>query len=375
MNYSNAGFRFFYHRFTVFDKKIIADHKDEYKEFEKADGVITYGYIDHEKGFTFDATGLVKKENENIILIEKQPKNIRTIIRAEAISKEEAVFINDDEQFVETFKEQIENINSTYENNKELEDTREMSFLDDLRDLYCIDDVQVYLFKEELDPELAWIRIKGHGEHYFIGNLLNEPEQNFGYHQGEEVIFALKKTQDETWMAICDLNPTKKLKRSDLEGGVLLKQAISAFNKDKNEANLLELMELLRDSNVIIPCKAILSKDDQENVEKLVEEAGDDHDSLVGKTITNKDQIRLVPDVLESEGNFFFPVFSSSEEMGEYGNSFSHVEAPFISVVELARISDKRLYGIVVNAFSEHFVVDEGLMDAVTKLKSRIIEE
>ena len=375
MNYSNAGFRFFYHCFVVFDKDIILDRKEDYKEYDKANGVLTYGYIDHERGFTFDVLGIVENKEGTISLLEKHPEDLRTIFRAEALDEKEAIIINDDEQFTDLFKQHIENIRKTYENNKGIEDTREMSFLDDLRDPYYIDDVQVHLFRRGLDPEVCSIRIQGHDEHYFIGKLLNEPDQNFDYHLGEEVIFALKKTQDETWIAICDLNPTKTLSRKDLEGGLLLKQAISDFNKNRSEETLLEVMELLRDSIVVIPCTAILSQNDQDNIEKLVEEAGDDPESLVGETITNKDQIRLVPDFLKSNDELFMPVFSAEEEMGEYGNSFSHVETEFLSAVQLAGASKDKLAGIVVNPFSEFFVVDRGLMDAVKQLKTRIVEE
>ena len=375
MNYSNAGFRFFYHRFVVFDKDIILDRKDDYKEYDRADGVLTYGYIDHERGFTFNVLGLVENKEGMISLLERHPEDLRTIIRAEVLAEKESIIINDDEQFIDLFDQHIKNIRKTYENNKGIEDTREMSFLDDLRDPYYIDDVQVHLLRQGLDPEVCSIRIQGHDEHYFIGKLLNEPDQNFDYHLGEEVIFALKKTQDETWIAICDLNPTKTLSRKDLEGGLLLKQAISDFNKNRSEETLLEVMELLRDSIVVIPCTAILSQNDQDNIEKLVEEAGDDPESLVGETITNKDQIRLVPDFLKSNDELFMPVFSAEEEMGEYGNSFSHVETEFLSAVQLAGASKDKLTGIVVNPFSEFFVVDRGLMDAVKQLKTRIVEE
>ncbi len=375
MNYSNAGFRFFYHRFVVFDKSFISGHKDDYHAYDQADGILAYGYIDHERGFTFDVLGLVQKKEEAISLIERHPENLRTMIRAEVLAKEEALIISDDERFAEMFRQHLENIKNTYEDDKGIQDTREMSFLDDLRDPYYIDDVQVYLFKEELEPEICWIRIEGHDEHSFVGRILNEPDQDFDYHVNEEVIFALKKTQDETWMAICDLNPTKRLSRKDLEGGLLLKQAISDFNKNRSEKTLLEVMELLRDSTVVIPCTAILSQNDQAGIEKLLKDSGDDPESLTGKTITSTDQIRMVPDFLKSNDELFMPVFSDEKEMGEYGNSFSHVETEFLSAVELALLSDKKLYGIVVNPFSESFVVDNGLMEAVKTLKTRIVSQ
>ena len=375
MNYLQYGFRFFYHCFAVFDKEVIAEYRDDFKRYDRADLVLVYGYIDHEHGFSFDVLALSCMKDGRIEAIELRPENKRIILRARDVAEEDVSVIENDAQFKEYFARYISDIAENHEQNEGILETRDMAFLDDLRDPYNIDDVEAYLFKEGLDPEISHIRIEGHGEHYLIGVLLEEPEQNFDYHKGEEVVFAMKRTQDETWMAICDLNPTKTLKRSDLEGGILLKEAIAAFARERNQANLLEVLELLRDSTVIIPCNAVFSQDDQNNIEKIIEEADDDPESLTGKTIVNKDQIRLVPDILENEGNYYFPVFSDSEVMGEYGEHFSHVEAPFLSAITLARNADKKLSGIVVNAFSEAFILDDDLINAVTRLKTRIVED
>jgi hypothetical protein len=40
-------------------------------------------------------------------------------------------------------------------------------------------------------------------------------------------------------------------------------------------------------------------------------------DSLAGMELTNQDNIRMVPDILQNGDDFFFPVFTSAEEMGE----------------------------------------------------------
>ncbi|MBR2788935.1 MAG: hypothetical protein IKD94_07195, partial [Erysipelotrichaceae bacterium] len=69
-NYSQAGFRFFDDRFAVFDKRIIADHKEDFWKYDEADSVLTYGYIDHEKGFIFQVLSLSKNNNGEIGIIE-----------------------------------------------------------------------------------------------------------------------------------------------------------------------------------------------------------------------------------------------------------------------------------------------------------------
>lgn len=61
--------------------------------------------------------------------------------------------------------------------------------------------------------------------------------------------------------------------------------------------------------------------------------------------------------------------------MGEYGNDFSKVQKHILEVIPLARNNEKELVGIVLNAFSEPFVLDRKIWDIVENMKSRIEEE
>ena len=68
----------------------------------------------------------------------------------------------------------------------------------------------------------------------------------------------------------------------------------------------------------------------------------------------------------------FADIFSSSEEMGEYGNGFSKVEKHFLEALQLAINNEKNVKGIVLNAFTEPFVLDREIFDIVQNMKSRI---
>ena len=97
----------------------------------------------------------------------------------------------------------------------------------------------------------------------------------------------------------------------------MLRDAIRRFNSERNENNLFDVLELLRDSDVWIPCTAVLSEVDQATVGKMIEETDGDPSSMIGQQMTTSDQIRMAPDILQNGDDFFFPVFSSDEEMGE----------------------------------------------------------
>ena len=170
------------------------------------------------------------------------------------------------------------------------------------------------------------------------------------------------------------MNPSVELTEADLEDGSVLRSAISKFNEDRNQDNLIDVLELLRDSYVWIPCNAILSEEDQAKLEKQIEETNGNIDSLIGEIFTNEESIRMVPDIIQNGEDFFFPVFTSEEAMGEYGNSFSKLQKHFLEAIPLARNNDKKPVGIVIDAFSEPMVIDKELFEVIENMKSRIMK-
>lgn len=236
------------------------------------------------------------------------------------------------------------------------------------------EDVLVYLIKKNLKTERCWVHIVSLEDKFIVGTLLEEPSQDFGYHKGETIAFFCEKDENDEVIYICDMNPSKTLTSKDLEDGTLLKNAITAFNKDSNEENFFEILELLRDSYVWIPCNAIFDDSDYHKIAEMIEKNKDNLKDLVGTTLTNEKDIRMVPDILKNGDHYFFPVFTTCEDMGEYGRSFSKVEKHFLEAIILAKNNKINVEGIVINAFSEAFVLNREIFDFVENAKSRIIE-
>lgn len=171
--------------------------------------------------------------------------------------------------------------------------------------------------------------------------------------------------------------PDDQITADLLEDGSFLKKATEICNRNRTQLNLIKLARILRDSWVWIPCNAILSNADYEAMTKAVMEAQEKGglDSLVGMELTNQDNIRMVPDILQNGDDFFFPVFTSAEEMGEYGERFSKIQKHFLEAVNLARNNEKNVKGIVLNAFSEPFVIPRELFDVIAGMKSSLEEQ
>ena len=168
--------------------------------------------------------------------------------------------------------------------------------------------------------------------------------------------------------------PDDKITAELLEDGSFLKRAIGICNRNRTQLNMIKLLRILRDSWVWIPCNAIMSDADYEVMEKAVKaaEAGEGLNSLIGKEFHTQDNVRMVPDILQNGEEFFFPVFTTAEEMGECGNNFSKVEKHFLEAANLARNNEKNVTGIVTNAFSGSFVISKELFEIIAGMESSL---
>ncbi|MEA4923506.1 MAG: SseB family protein [Eubacteriaceae bacterium] len=344
MKYSETGFRPFYHNFCVLP--ITENTKDSLKDFpgeEIANGILTYGYYDSREGLTLEVLAAAQVKGEDASF-GTAPEDTGSIIRIGDVSEDEFLFFDDDDgKLAERYADKIEMVHQ-YDADEEVEKSRDMIFLDPCRHKECIDDVTVYLMKEGSEPEGCRTRITGLGEHCIIGTLLNEPVRSLGYHEGEEISFFVQANDKNE--VICYSNIVTA---ADLEDGSMLEAAVAKFNKERNEQNLLSIIEILRDSNVWVPCTAVTGEDS-----------------------AAKDNFRLVPDILQNGEALYFPMFSTVKAMGDYGNDFSKIQKHMLEVITMAKTNAKEPVGIVLNAFSEPFVLDKEIWDIVEKMGSRI---
>ena len=375
MKYKDTGFRAVYKQFCAFKlNDTFKDLAKDYPGIDEANCVLAYGYMDREAGLTLDIIAAGQQKDHSFRFADTKTDE-QLIVRIGAVLDDEFSIIDDQDGGLRKRYDDKLSMLSMYDASEEIEETRNMGFLDSCRDAEYIDDVMVYLVRDGLKPEGCWTRITGLGERWLMGKLLNEPEQDFGYHEGEEIAFFVDKQEDDSIRCYSDMNPSRVVTAEELEDGSVLKKAVADFQKEQNQENFMEIMELLRDSFVWVPCNVVLSDQDQEKWGKVISEHEDDPDELIGTMLTNDDVIRMVPDILQNGEECFFPIFSSAEEMGEYGENISIVQKHMLEVIPLARNNDNHVSGIVLNAFTEPFVINNELFDMIEKLKSRIVEK
>ena len=250
MKYSGKDFRQFYKHIVTIEvnedtRKVIGNLNGG----ETADIVYAYGYIDHEAGFTFEVLATGKHDNRKPIdQIEGNDKSC-VKLRAGSVQGLEISFIADEASYRTKFAKKIKTI-EYYNVSNEIEETRSFGFLDEARHDYYIDDVAVFLVKEGNDPERCWVRIEGLDpeKHRIIGTLLNEPNQDFGYHIQDTITFFVQKTDDNQVLCIADLNDS--LNNEEEAEGSRLEKAVTRFYQERNERNFINVLEILCDSYV-----------------------------------------------------------------------------------------------------------------------------
>lgn len=128
---------------------------------------------------------------------------------------------------------------------------------------------------------------------------------------------------------------------------------IKNFNSRRDMETLQMLIVVLMSEQVSVPMTVSMEDTD---VEKFLH-------AKAGDTVTTGGAIRMKPDMLKNDaGELFFPAFTMKEETPEgYRNSFSWITMDFMNCVHSA-YHNENCAGVVINGFSESFVVNRSLM-------------
>ncbi len=213
MKYNDVGFRAVYHHFAVFPltdatRIAIKDFPGE----KTAEGILTYGYYDREAGLTLEVLGCARRHNEFWRFADSN-KLIRSFIRIDAVADDDfGLFMDEDGKLAKRYSEKLE-VLKAYDPSEEIEKSRTFGFLDDARHPQFIDDVQVFFQKDNLKQEACWARIIDLSDRRIRAKLLNEPDQDFGIHEGEDFTFCAQK-DEKTGKVTCyaQLSPFQKMK-------------------------------------------------------------------------------------------------------------------------------------------------------------------
>lgn len=208
-DFSQVGFRDIYKKFIYIHCRELLDEMIPGELDDSITGVIAYCYIDRTEGLSFRPILIAAMEAESLHVF-SYPHNENTIyvlrLRDKPIKPQERhdgdkhmyLYGLDQNKYVffdmsvvnfdtETFKDVKEHIDTIYYADDMVEEFRseKWAFLDKYRNDMYPDDVQALLFSEGNEIEQVWVRLTFMTQNDEIfGELLNEPYQDFGCHEG-----------------------------------------------------------------------------------------------------------------------------------------------------------------------------------------------
>lgn len=339
MKYVDNGFRPLYKNFCIYplnDK--LKDLLKDQNGVDEAEGVMVYGYVDHIAGNILELLAFTKNIDGEKYTFLQFDKNIRCFVRVSELLDEEFTFVDyGNSHLYEMFKDKLKMLDE-YEKDEQLVKSRSFPFLDEFRYAENFDDVKVILYRDDFKLEGVWVKIEELGKGIFKGTLLNDPKQDFGVKTGDPIAFIVNESEDKSKQLVADLTPSRKLKARELADGKLLKEALIAFNGNKNQFKHYAVLELLRDSKVEVP------------------------------------YTKQGPDLLYADYKYYFPVFSNISEMKKYGKNIFKTNMPFTDVLKKAEMYSEKIEGIVVNPFTESFLIPKSMFKVIENIVSRIEE-
>ena len=365
-----VGFRPVYHYVCAFElndelRELIRECPDA----EKASHAVFYGYIDPKDGLMLEVL-CAGKQAPKYFYFKDIYQGGRLTIPASKLETVEFIFFPDLEpRFYKKLLPRIETLKE-YDGQEKLEETRKMDFLDSLRSLQYPDDVKVVLQKDGFKPEEVWVSLTEPGDHELLGTLLNQPVQDYGIKKGEVIAFNVKETDDKKMLCFKNFNKPTEITKENLADGSILKQCIQDFLKDTTNKDLFGvLLAILRNSEVIVPCFVEVSDNAAPIMDKI--NNGADYDSLSEKEkVILRDGAKFFPDVLTSDGKAFLPAYTSESEIGDHHKeSKARLHMPIFGAIDMAVDMIKDVAGIVINPYTENFIVNKELFDVIRKMK------
>ncbi len=243
----------------------------------------------------------------------------------------------------------------------------DFAFLDSFRDLRQPDVVSVVFSMDGLNDEKVKVRLIGTGDHCLIGCIETSPKQDFGVAKGDSIEFGIREIDDTHIELHAEFDELREVTEEDLQNGLFLKFCIGEFLKNiKDEAAAAILQSALRSSFVIVPCEVEFD-DKAAAIMSRLEKDGRDIDSLEGEDAeTLQNGMHFIPSVIESEGRRYLPAFTGDAEMdADKIGDVSFVHMPIPAAIEMSQKKENSFDGIVINPFTDSFVLDKDTFEAV----------
>lgn len=161
---------------------------------KQSNGLILYGYIDHELGLTFEVLCAAKYRKGQVILYPGKDE-ISIKFSSDSIRDREVFFLH--ESLPSEHNDKTKALYEEHQPQRGLHLCRQLQELDPHRSATHPDEVAVIFYDQNKEPEYCWVRCEDCRPPHIIGTILTEPKRTPGIHRGEKVAFGLYKVSDK----------------------------------------------------------------------------------------------------------------------------------------------------------------------------------
>ena len=161
-------------------------YNSEFQCLENDNALLTYGYIDHDAGLTFEILCFAKYKSENVVELRPGNPNVSFKIRYDGITSDIEILQYDIS--MAEYKEKVKMVQNGYRHSDDIEEIRKYEALDLDRHPQFPDDVGALAYKVGYRMERMWVRTEKIVNGKVVGTLLNQPKSDvFGLNRGDFV--------------------------------------------------------------------------------------------------------------------------------------------------------------------------------------------
>lgn len=206
MKYEETGFQGVDQQFCVFAMKPwLRNVVEHFPGSDVATHILTYGYIDHEAGVSLEVLACIQEKVPKIQLFDGNDE-ISVKIRIGQVMDDEFYILNEDDDLNVRFQTKIDALKQ-YEVKDTLKNARTFPFIRPYQNIEYPDDIQILLYRQDLEPEAVWVRMEDVIDDHIEAKLLNDPyDPNFGVHAGDWLKVYVKQLQDQPMYCYSDVS-------------------------------------------------------------------------------------------------------------------------------------------------------------------------
>ncbi len=176
-------------------------YNTEFQRLEEDNALLTYGYVDHEAGLSFEVLCYAKYAPGKKIQFRSGNPTISFKIRYDGMKGDIAVLPYDIS--MSEFQDKVKMVSEGYYYSDDIQEIRKYEALDEDRHPQFPDDVGALLFKTGVQMEKVWVRTSAIINGKVAGYLLNQPRAaEFGLKIGDMVTLVSVPTKERRFIVV-----------------------------------------------------------------------------------------------------------------------------------------------------------------------------